>query len=277
MSPTSRSAETSRIPTETGALPERSEWRFRWFSRWVRGYLGKHFHAVRLSRGCRPVVAPDLPLVVVLNHPSWWDPLIGIVLAGLFPERAHYVPMDARALARYRILGKLGFYGVERGTREAALAFLGRTKALLSQPASAVWVTAQGRFSDARRRPPGLRSGIGHLARCLDQGEIVTLALEYPFWDERLPEALARFGTPIRVGHAPNRRARAWVECLESELAATQDLLAADAMSRDPARFETLLTGRVGIGGVYDVWRRCRAWCRGQRFVAGHGSGAEAW
>jgi hypothetical protein len=30
-------------------------------------------------------------------------------------------------------------------------------------------------------------------------GIVVTLALEYPFWEERLPEALARFGEPILI------------------------------------------------------------------------------
>ena len=50
---------------------------------------------------------PDGPLIVVLNHPSWWDPLVGLVLTELFPDRAHYFPMDAHALQRYRIFQRL--------------------------------------------------------------------------------------------------------------------------------------------------------------------------
>ena len=178
------------------ALPRRSAFLVRWFSGWVRGYLKKHFHAVRLARGTQPDVPADVPLVVVLNHPSWWDPLLGIVLAGLFSVRTHYVPMDARMLDRYRLFKWLGFYGVEQGPR-GATAFLRTTAALLARPNSAVWITAQGRFTDPRTRPPGLRPGIGHLARRLPRGVVVPLALEYPFWEERLPEALARFGLEI--------------------------------------------------------------------------------
>ena len=33
---------------------------------------------------------PDGPLIVVLNHPSWWDPLVGLVLAELIPDRADF-------------------------------------------------------------------------------------------------------------------------------------------------------------------------------------------
>ena len=95
-------------PLPTGALscPRRSDFLYKWFSWWVRGYLKKHFHAVRLARGSRPNVSPDLPMIVVLNHPAWWDPLIGVIIAGLFPERAHYAPMDAKALARYSLFEK---------------------------------------------------------------------------------------------------------------------------------------------------------------------------
>jgi 1-acyl-sn-glycerol-3-phosphate acyltransferase len=213
-----------------------------------------------------------LPLIVVLNHPSWWDPLIGIVLAGLFPERAHYAPMDAKSLARYRIFENLGFFGVERGTPRGAAAFLHTTAAILSRPNSAVWITAQGDFTDPRCRPPRLRSGVGHLARHLGRGAVVTLALEYPFWDERLPEALARFGEPIAIESGRGLRPADWVERIEANLAATQDTLMAASLRRDPTAFDTLLTGRVAIGGIYDWWRKLQAWLRGEQFRPEHRS-----
>ena len=54
-------------------------------------------------------------------------------------------------------------------------------------------------------------------------------------------------------------------------LTATIDDLAEEAVSRDPARFHTLLWGRTGIGGIYDAGRRLRAWAGGRRFDAAHG------
>ena len=44
-------------------------------------------------------------------------------------------------------------------------------------------------------RPVRLRPGLAHLARRVPGATIVPLALEYPFWDERTPEALCRFGS----------------------------------------------------------------------------------
>jgi 1-acyl-sn-glycerol-3-phosphate acyltransferase len=265
-------ASRTRPAPDSDAVPRRSDVLSRGFRWWVRGYLKKHFHAVRLSRGSRPNVSPEVPLVIVLNHPSWWDPLIGVFLAGLFPERVHYAPMDSKALARYRLFEKLGFYGVELGTAQGGISFMKTTTAILSQPRSAVWITAQGRFADPRVRPPELLPGVGHIARRLRQGVIVTLVLEYPFWEERLPEALARFGEPIVVERGETHSASEWVNRIEENLSAAQDALMADALRRDPTTFESLLTGNVAIGGIYDRGRRILAWRSGQPFQAEHGS-----
>jgi 1-acyl-sn-glycerol-3-phosphate acyltransferase len=265
---TAASARTAAPVLTT--LPERCDHLCRWFSWYVHGYLRKHFHAVRLSHGRRPDIAAEMPLVVVMNHPSWWDPLIGAELSRLFPERRHFAPMDAHALARYRLFDKLGFYGVEQGTPRGGIAFLKTTLAILSQPNSAVWIAAQGGLTDARVRPPGLRPGIGHVAARLKEGIILPLALEYPFWDERFPEALARFGEPISIESSPDLSPARWVARIEASLEAAQDNLVADALSRNPRLFETLLIGRVGVGGVYDRWCRFWAWLRNERFQAAH-------
>jgi 1-acyl-sn-glycerol-3-phosphate acyltransferase len=207
---------------------------------------------------------------VVLNHPSWWDPLMGMVLADLFAGYRHYVPIDAAALAQYRIFEPLGFFGVEGGSAEGALAFLRTCSAILSRPRHAVWITAQGRFTDPRERPVELRQGVGHLARRLRGAVILPLAIEYPFWQERYPEALAYFGAPIVVEQGRTHSPEAWLTRVEGALTAAMDALAAEAVTRDEERFEALVGGSVGVGGVYDVWRRVKAALTGRRFRPGH-------
>jgi 1-acyl-sn-glycerol-3-phosphate acyltransferase len=217
-------------------------------------------------------VPAQLPLIVVMNHPSWWDPLIGAVLVGLLPERTHFAPMEARALRRYNLFDKLGFYGVEQGTARGGIAFLRTTLSIVSQANSTVWIAAQGEFTDVRARPLRLRPGIGHVVARMREGSIVPLALEYVFWKERFPEALARFGEPITIESSPHMCARHWLERICLGLETTQDALKADAVSRNPGLFETLLEGKVGIGGIYDRWRRCWAWMRDEQFQAEHGA-----
>jgi 1-acyl-sn-glycerol-3-phosphate acyltransferase len=244
---------------------------FRMFRRHAkRFYLARHFHAVRLSRGGPPPAVPDGPLVIVLNHPSWWDPLVGLALTELFPGRTHFVPMERQALGRYRFFERLGAFGIEPGTPRGAREFLRTSSAILARPGTALWITAQGRFADARERPPGIRPGVGHLLRRLKGAVLLPLALEYPFWEERYPEALARFGPPIVVERGADRDAAEWRLAVESALADTQDALALESQGRAPAAFVTLVGGNSGIGGIYDRWRRLRSLLSGVPFRPGH-------
>jgi 1-acyl-sn-glycerol-3-phosphate acyltransferase len=275
--PPSRFAAHTAAIIDDPALPKTSAWLCRWFSWYCVRYSRKHFHAVRLSRTSHPVVANGQPLLFVMNHPSWWDIIVGVVLCGRFPAYRHFAPIDAAMLPKYRFFARLGFFGVEPTPRGGAR-FLRTARALFDRPFRAMWVTAQGKFVDPRVRPIELRPGVGHVASRLSDGFLVPVAVEYLFWDERTPEALVRFGEPLELATANGIDGREWTARIEAALTATQDALAAEAMRRDPALFESIVAGKTGVGGPYDWWRRCRAWLRGQKFDPAHasaGPGAE--
>ncbi|MGE0310732.1 MAG: lysophospholipid acyltransferase family protein [Lautropia sp.] len=245
---------------------------------WVRCFdaiferrLRRAFHAVRVSRPRPTVVAAHAPLVVYCNHPSWWDAaLMPVLLARLFPQREAFGPIDADALARYRFMRRLGFFGVERDSYAGAATFLRTGRRVLASPHALLGVTPQGGFGDPRRRPVRLRPGLAALIARVPRVTVLPIAIEYPFWDERLPEALVRLGDPMAMGRLESGSAPDVRGTLERELARTMDALAEDAMSRDPARFATLIEGRAGVGGIYDGWRRLRAWRAGVHFDPAH-------
>src|ERR1700753_805920 len=118
--------------TPARELPRISRARLLFFRGIVRAYLRRHFRAVMVQNGERLAQAQG-PLVVYANHSSWWDPMISILLAEqLLPQRAHYAPMDAAALAKYPILRKLGMFPVEMETPRGAAQFLRVSMAVLS-------------------------------------------------------------------------------------------------------------------------------------------------
>jgi 1-acyl-sn-glycerol-3-phosphate acyltransferase len=197
------------------------------------------------------------PLIIYANHSSWWDPMVSVLLAqALLPERRHYAPMDAAALKRYPILGKIGIFPVEMASARGAAQFLRASQAILAS-GGVVWVTPQGRFADSRERPLGFKPGLAALAARTPEALLLPLAIEYTFWDERLPETLLRFGNPLRVGG--DMTTEAVTELLESALADTMQELKTAAMTRDASAFRMLLRGGRGAGGLYGLGRRMRA------------------
>lgn len=244
-----------------------------WFTWYSRRYLRRHFHSLRVT-GAKPSPNPaSVPLVVYSNHASWWDPLVGLLVSqDLFPTHPVYAPMDAAALRRYGFFRRLGVFGVELGTRQGATAFLRQARAILQSPTNALWLTPQGRFADARERPVNFKAGIGHLPGLAEEIQFLPVAIEYVFWEERLPEILVRIGEPHRTKQSdPRMKAEAWAELFAERLRATQDDLARQAQRRQPNEFQCLLRGRTGVGGIYDRWRRFRSGLKGEAFQLEHG------
>jgi 1-acyl-sn-glycerol-3-phosphate acyltransferase len=248
----------------------------RWFGlfgRYLRRYFVRHFDGVRIV----PPGPPELgaaPTVFYANHPSWWDPVLFMLLADTcYPSRQHFGPMDEAALGGYGFFRRLGVFAVEQGTARGARQFLRGSRAALAGADGTLWLTPHGRFCDSRSRE-SLQAGVAHLAD-IDGCQFVPLAIEYVFWNERLPEVLVEFGSPRAAADLP-READARLAALQQDLETTQENLAARAQTRDPDQFETLLSGTTGVGGTYDRWRRLRALLRGRRFEASHAAaGAE--
>lgn len=241
------------------------------FGWYLKGYFRKRFRAIRVLSDAYAPACNNRPFVVYANHPSWFDPIVALFLArALYPDTRPFGPIDAEALKAYGIFERLGFYPVEAGTPRGAAQFLRTSAGLLACGDVSLWMTPQGQFVDARVRPVVLKPGLARLVRRAPDALYVPLALEYPFWDESKPEALAAFGPAISgealSGKTPDAIEAALAEALETVMSRLGDA----AQTRDAAQFETLLAGGAGVGGPYDVWRRILARLRGERFDATH-------
>jgi len=257
------------------ALPTASPLLLRWFTGYCRRYIRRHFHSLRISSTGTPPDASGLPLVIYNNHASWWDPIVGLVLkAEFFPERSLFVPIDARMIQRYRMFAKLGFFGVEQGTRRGAATFLRTGESILRDPNALLAVTPQGRFADFRERPVRFEGGLGHLGARVGRAVFLPMATEYVFWEERLPEILIRFGEPVSAGREETGAfsAGCWTRLLEQKLEQTQNELSIESQARDSEAFQSVLSGGAGQGGVYDMWRGLKAKLRGEAFRREHGT-----
>lgn len=280
----------SPIRPAGSALPKVSRALIDGFARYTRWYLPRHLHSIRLSLdGWMPSSNGASVRIVYLNHASWWDPLVCLHLWDRFfrPSPA-YALIDAAALTRYPFFRRLGFIGVQRGSRSGAASFLRATNALLAQPGSMLWVTPQAKFCDVRQRPLAFEPGLTHLAARIASSrheaastpkvEFVPLAIEYTHWHERTPEVLVRFGRPFDPADAPppasttSPASQAWNQDLERRLTNELDALAILAQARDPNRFQDILRGKSGVGGIYDGWRRLRAALRRRQFTPHHGT-----
>jgi 1-acyl-sn-glycerol-3-phosphate acyltransferase len=242
----------------------------RWFRGYTRRYLRRSFNRV-LVAGER-VPAPEGPLLVCLNHSSWWDMLIAFWLSHDYLGWDGYGPMDERQLRRYGILSRIGVFGVDRESLQGGRDFLEYARRLLSGHSRALWITAQGAMVSTDERPIRLYSGIARLAESLGSCHVTTVALQYEFWDEKRPEALVSLGPLRKVEAGDGFSSRGFLRELEADLEHRMDGLDRLRRGRDASLFRVALSGSSGISPAYDLFRRITGGLRGKAFDAGHGT-----
>lgn len=253
-------------------LPPIARRRLDWFTRYVDFYLRRNFHGLHLLRLSAVDELAGWPLLVCLNHPAWWDPLVGLYLSQrFFHNRVQYAAIASAGLTKYRFFERLGFFGIEPATRAGAAKFLRIGQTVLGRSDGALWLTPQGEFVDVRKRPVHIQPGVGHLAHRATRFAMLPVAVEYSFWNERYPEVFACIGNPQYVDLGNARSPAEWNRVFELSLEATQNALAERVLSRDLRLFEPLLAGNAGVGGLYDLWRSVKSRLQGKQFEPQHG------
>ena len=90
----------------------------RFFVRHAVRMIRRRFHAGRILKGdaeaLRTMDLAEAPTILLLSHPSWWDPLVGLVIWHLYlPSRDVLFPMDATQLARFPFFRRVGSFGID--------------------------------------------------------------------------------------------------------------------------------------------------------------------
>jgi 1-acyl-sn-glycerol-3-phosphate acyltransferase len=229
---------------------------FQWY---VRRLLRKRFFAVRISRSGLPNVEAWCsgrgPLLLLLNHSSWWDPILLALLQGVCcPDRRVIAAMDRVQLERFTIFRRMGVFGIDPDDPASLPALVDHVhRVVMQEPRTIVMLTPQGRFTDVRE-PMRLRPGAAALAARLPDVRALSVSLEYPFWLDAKPEVLMRF---CDVQSPEVSSTAAWQRALTAAMQANADALAAESIARDPSGFDTLLGGGVArVNPFYDLWLR---------------------
>lgn len=249
---------------------------FGWYARRL---LRKQFHAVRVAKletasdegtpepaggvlgGADPLAQLDAyagPVMVLVHHVSWWDPLVGLMLHQRFtPARQPSGPMDIAQLRNFRFFSRLGAFGIAPDDPASLGAMLTYVQGVFeTNPRTSLWITPQGRFTDPRA-PLVVRPGAAAIATKTPHLRVVSVAVEYAFWLDQRPEVFVRF-MPVPAPVAGSEASRGnWQRTIITAMGANAAALAAAVITRDPNAFTTILGGGMArTNPIYDVCKR---------------------
>lgn len=233
----------------------------------VRPAIWSHFARVWL-RVEGPIPSPaDGPLILYLNHPSWWDGYMAIVLNRMVLGNRFqgFCMMEEKELRRYGFFTWVGAFSVNRQDARSAMgsvAYIGRMLAERRDRALAIF--PQGEITPNDRRPLTIFSGMAHVARRAGGATLWPIALRYEFRGEQRPEAFIRAGP---AHHAPaDLDPRALTAVAGVRLTAVCDALRDGVNSGTLEGYRVLLRGRPGPDKLFDAARALLPGSAGERY-----------
>lgn len=246
-------------------IPAKYSARFiHYFNKFVRRMFRKSFHAVRILPEHAGALAElngrDGPVLVLLSHTSWWDPLVSLVLhMHDTPQREPMAPMDASQLRKFGIFKKIGIFGLDPDNPKS-LEAMGTYVAekFAKNPRCSLWITPQGRFTDVRM-PIEIRPGGAAIAAKTPGITVLALAIEYAFWTDQKPEVFLSL-RPVRAAAGREGSTAAWHRAILEAMTENNRALAEAVKSRDPAKFLPVFDsgGSAATNWWYDLWLRLR-------------------
>jgi 1-acyl-sn-glycerol-3-phosphate acyltransferase len=232
----------------------KSAWFNAMFARHARSRLRATFGRVRVrgAREAREALAGG-PLLVVVNHSTWWDPLVILWLSELVLAGDGYALMDAKNLRRLPFFAKVGGFGVDledptdgaRGIRYAAK--------LLGAPGRVVFVFPQG-SERSPFAPLELLPGAAQIARVAKRARIVPLALRYVFGASEKPDLWVSLGGAEAPARTALEGVRQQTRALEAELSRIDRAIE----THEDAAFEKV--SEVAPGRLARFAERALAW-----------------
>jgi 1-acyl-sn-glycerol-3-phosphate acyltransferase len=206
--------------------------------------------------------AAGLPLLVIANHPSWWDGYLALLLSRQFGVR-RYLMMDAAQLKRYRFFAWAGCFGIERtDARDVARGIAYATDLLRQAEPAWLWLFPQAEITPSRARPLSFHAGAAHIVRRASVGGrtvgVLPVAWELVFRGEQHPEVVMLVGDIITFDEERARDMPSVSVCLSNALTVVMDAVGNDIMRDDLTAYRTILRGRAGVNDRFDRLLRRR-------------------
>ncbi len=176
-------------------IPARpSLWAERVFDIYLTRLFKRHFSALYLL-GEPPRLDPNLPVLLLPNHSTWWDGFFIHFLNKKIFRRRPYLMMLEEQLRRYPFFSRVGVFSVDPNSAKHTRASLRYAAQLLQDTHNLVCLFPQGELAPWGKRPLQYKRGLELILKLHGAPvNLLPLAMRLEFLGEQLPAAFFLFG-----------------------------------------------------------------------------------
>lgn len=165
---------------------------FGWYTKWL---FRHRFNKVWMKQTYSP--GPDSKTIYYLNHSSWWDGIIPLLLNQyLFRQKARAM-MDRRQMTRYRFFRWLGAFSVNLDSPRGSIRPLRYAVESMQRENSSLFIYPEGKMVPFTSDKPEFRGGLSWLCRQLSEVDVVPVGIYIHTIRHNKPELHISIGKAI--------------------------------------------------------------------------------
>jgi chlorobactene lauroyltransferase len=221
---------------------QKKYWFDRIFSVYNQNLIKRRFHSLKVEN-LNNLKQKDkrVPLVVYLNHSSWWDGLIFYHL-GKIASLDQFVMMEEKQLKNLQLFRKLGAFSVVReNPREAVKSINYAVNLLKEKTDRTLWIFPQGEIKPNDSRPLYFFHGISRIIEKLGHCRVLPVALRYEFLSEFKPEVFVKVGEIQKFQMNKDFDSKEMTKNLELKLTKLLDNLRNDIAAQNTGSYENIV------------------------------------
>ena len=218
-------------------------WFERLFSFYNRNLIKRRFSSLRISNlseisNCNKL----LPLIIYLNHSSWWDGLIAFETSRQARLQS-YIMMDEIQLKKLFFFRRLGAFSVNKESPQKAFRSINYASEILKQNSSNVlWIFPQGDILPNDIRPLYFYNGLSSIVKKLDEEvQLLPVAIAYEFLNKFKPEIFIKIGKVELISPNKHFDKKKHTKEFSFNLTRLLDELKSNIINRDFAEFSNLI------------------------------------
>lgn len=174
---------------------QESKWFIFLFDLYVRSLFWRRFKNVRINQRYQP--GPKSKTIYYLNHTSWWDGLIPLLLnRKLFHQNARAM-MEDKQMKEYEFFKKIGAFSVNLEDPKSAIRSLRYAVESMERPNSSLFIYPEGTIVPFSTDKLSFKKGLGWIAKQCPNVDVVPIGIYINNQNFDKPELFLEIGESL--------------------------------------------------------------------------------
>lgn len=184
------------IKSKTEFIPaQESRWFIFLFDLYMRSLFWRRFKNVWVDQDYQP--GPESKTIYYLNHTSWWDGLIPLLLnRKLFRQNARAM-MEDNQMQEHGLFKRIGAFSVNLENPRSAVRSLRYAIESMKRPHSSLFIYPEGKIVPFSTKKPDFKKGLGWIVRQCPDVDVVPIGIYIDHAKSDKPELFLKIGNAL--------------------------------------------------------------------------------